>query len=390
MAVISKKQQDGTYLNTDSVDYTPSQQVQDAQKQMQQYQAQQPAAYTPSQQVQAAQQAMEQAQAAKPQGYTSKYGPALDNIIQQIQNQKDYKYEFNGDEMFKYYADLYGQNAKQASMNAMGQAAALTGGYGNSYAQQVGNQAYNEEMRKLYEAGMQLQQQAYQRYQDQRADQYNQYGVLSGEEGKEHDRYNDEYNKWLQEREYATGQYDKERSTDYGMYRDTVGDYQNNRDYYTNLYQTEADRDYSRFEDQRDYNEKVREFDASLNWEKMSASQKYAAEYAMSILQNGQMPSEVLLLQAGLSAEDAQKMMAQLSSGGGGGGSSKKTYYVDKTGRYFTIDKSGNVKLVDKKDVPADASKYNINKAYETTDLANQALHLEEQKKNKVFSTKYN
>ena len=50
-----------------------------------------------------------------------------------------------------------------------------------------------------------------------------------------------------------------------------------------------------------------------------TTDQKIAMEYAMSILQNGQMPSADLLARAGLSEADARSMMAQVSSGGNGG-----------------------------------------------------------------------
>ena len=46
-----------------------------------------------------------------------------------------------------------------------------------------------------------------------------------------------------------------------------------------------------------------------------TTEQKIAMEYAMSILQNGQMPSADLLARAGLSNADAQSMMAQAKSG---------------------------------------------------------------------------
>ena len=306
-------------------------------------------AYTPSDAVVRAQQQLEQIQAAKPQGYNSKYGAALDNILGQIQNPEKFKYDFNGDEMFKQYADLYTQKGRQASMDAMGQAAALTGGYGNSYAQQVGNQAYDQYLMDLYAKGDQLRQEAYQRYQDEKADRYNQLNAL----GQADDR-------------------------DYGRYRDTVGDWQNERGYYTDLYNNERNFDYGTYQDQRDYGEKVRQFNESLDWDKMSQQQKYAAEYAMQILASGGMPSDELLAQAGISAEDAQKLMAQpvVAAGGGGDGGSKGTVYADKNGVFYSYDKSGNPTLVNQND--ALSGKYNIdtsqsNKTYGTQALNNKA-----------------
>ena len=354
MAVTSRRDEQGNIIN--STQYQPSQSVQDAQKQMQQYQSQQPAAYQPSQNVVNAQQALEQNMAQKPQGYNSKYGPALEGIMQQIQNPSKFKYEFNGDAMFKNYADIYAQNAKQASMNAMGQAAALTGGYGNTSAQAAANQAYNEEMRKLYDRGMELQEMAYQRHKDERADKYNQLGALQGMDEMEYGRHRDDVADWQVLQQYLADRLDTERGFDYNEYRDAVNDFMNNRDYYTNLYQNEANRDYSKYADQRDYDERVRQFEESLSWEKMSSDQKYAAEYAMTILANGQMPSEEMLQAAGLSPADAQKMMAQLQASGGGGGGKKsgnEHYYVDNANNVYYVDKNGLPVTVDPAKLPA-------------------------------------
>lgn len=49
--------------------------------------------------------------------------------------------------------------------DTMGQAAALTGGYGNSYAQGVGQQAYQGYLQQLNDNVPQLQAQALQTYQ---------------------------------------------------------------------------------------------------------------------------------------------------------------------------------------------------------------------------------
>jgi len=254
-------------------------------------QAAQTTGYTPSAQVQAAQQKLQQFEASKPQGYQSKYGAQLEDILNQINNKKDFQYSFNGDALFKNYADLYSQNAKQASMNSIGQASALTGGYGNSWAQQAGQQAYDETMRGLYDIGLDLRDRAYQKYKDDVADLYDKYGTLSAAEEK-----------------------------DYGRYQDDVSAYERELQRLTDAYNTE-----------RNFEESQRQFNESLEWDKMSSQQKYAYETAISILANGGMPSDALLQAAGLSAEDAAKLMAQVEvaaaggGGGGGGGGTRKT-----------------------------------------------------------------
>ena len=305
--------------------------------------------YKPGQQVQQAQQQLQQT--AQPGSYTSKYGPQLDSILQQITNPKEFKYSFDGDELFKYYADLYTQKGKQASQDAMGQAAQLTGGYGNSYGQQVGQQTYDQYLLNLYDKGMELRDRAYQQHQDQLADQYNQYNVLAGQDATDYGRYRDTVGDWQADRDYLTGRYDTERNYDYNQYRDLVGDWQADRDYAAGRYDTERNFDYNAYTDaanraEQQYQfdaqlaENIRQFDASLDWDKMSAQQKYAAEYAMSILQMGQMPSEELLRQAGLSAEDAAKLMAQISKGGGGSGIGT-SFVADAMGNLYKADAQG-------------------------------------------------
>ena len=193
MGVTSRK--DDQNLNYNGT-YQPSAQVQAAQQKAQEYQNNQPAAYKAGQNVIAAQQALAEHQNNKPQGYNSKYGTQIDAIMEQIQNPKDFKYSFNGDELFKTYADRYAEDARQASMNAMGQAAALTGGYGSSYAEQVGNQAYNEKMRGLYDIGLDLRDRAYQAHQDQIANQYKQLGALNEQDTIGYNRHRDDVTDW--------------------------------------------------------------------------------------------------------------------------------------------------------------------------------------------------
>ena len=226
--------------------------------------AQAQTAYNPGQQAQAAQQNLQAVQAQKPQSYTSKYGAALDNILQQIQNPGEFKYSFNGDELFKSYADLYSQQAKQASMNAMGNAAALTGGYGNSYAQAAGSQAYQQAILPLYEYGMNLAQMAQDRYNANRADSYNQLAALQGMEQQDYGRYRDTVSDWQNDLDRAREDSRYERELDYQQYRDNLEYYTGlaqleNQDWNTQAAREEAIRQYN-----QDFAERQRQFNESL------------------------------------------------------------------------------------------------------------------------------
>lgn len=312
--------------------------------------------YQQSAAVTAAQQALQSLQDTRPGAYNSRYNQQLDQILQKITNPQQFKYSFDGDALFKNYADRYVQQGKQASLDAMGQAAGLTGGYGNSYGQMVGQQTYDQYLQGLYDKGMDLYDRAWQRYQAEQNGLLDQFNVL---------RQADQ--------------------TDYGRYRDTVGDWNQDRSYLTDRADTEADRDYNRYANelnywtgmgqaenagymqQQQFDEQQRQFDAQLaenqrQWDqqfaytKMSEDRKYAYNNACAILKSGKMPSDALLKQAGLSKADAQKMMAQVQKAGGGSSKSKgPDVYEYSDGSLYMIGTDGKVQPVDIKDTPDNA-----------------------------------
>lgn len=59
---------------------------------------------------------------------------------------KGFDYDVNQDELYQQAAAQYAKQGKLAMKDTMGQAAAMTGGYGNSYAQTAGQQVYNAYM----------------------------------------------------------------------------------------------------------------------------------------------------------------------------------------------------------------------------------------------------
>ena len=65
-----------------------------------------------------------------------------------------------------------------------------------------------------------------------------------------------------------------------------------------------------------------KQFEASLSEEQRQYNQKMAASWVTGILANGQIPSSELLVAAGLSYEDAMKLVAMIAPAGGGTGKS--------------------------------------------------------------------
>lgn len=97
-------------------------------------------------------------------GGNAPYVQQLNTLYDQIMNRKPFQYDLNGDLLYRQMADQYTQLGRQASADAMGQAAALTGGYGNSYATQVGNQANQQYLTMLNQNIPELWDRAYQAY----------------------------------------------------------------------------------------------------------------------------------------------------------------------------------------------------------------------------------
>ena len=88
----------------------------------------------------------------------------LNRLYTAITGRPGFSYSPSGDPLYQSYAERYVQNGRLAMRDSMGQGAALTGGYGSSYAQSVGQQQYNEYLRSLGEVLPELYGLAWQRY----------------------------------------------------------------------------------------------------------------------------------------------------------------------------------------------------------------------------------
>ena len=89
----------------------------------------------------------------------------------------------------------------------MGQAAALTGGYGSSYGQQTGQQAYNAYLQQLNEIVPELYAQAREQWQSGEAALYDRYQLLSSREQSDYARYRDQMSDYYAELDDARSAY---------------------------------------------------------------------------------------------------------------------------------------------------------------------------------------
>lgn len=189
------------------------------------------------------------------------YGKATEEALQKVLNRDKFKFDINGDALYQQYKDRYIQQGKQAMMDTMGQAAALTGGYGNSYAQSVGQQTYQGYLQGLNDKVPELYQLALERYNQEGTDLLNKYGLLSEEYAKEYGRYRDSVGDWQTQRDYLANLYNNERNFDYTGYRDRVSDeqWQKNfdealRQFNENMAEQKRQYDATMAENQRQFN----------------------------------------------------------------------------------------------------------------------------------------
>ena len=178
--------------------------------------------YTPGSAVQQAQEYLNQVQSRRPGEYQSQWDGELTELYNRIANRKPFSYDIGTDPVYQQYREQYQRQGRLAMQDTMGQAAALTGGYGSTYGEQVGQQAYNAYLQNLNDVVPDLYNAAYKRYRDEGTDLHNQYGLLSDRENQAYSRYRDTVNDYYSELSDARSAYDRAYSRDYNQWSDQL------------------------------------------------------------------------------------------------------------------------------------------------------------------------
>lgn len=103
------------------------------------------------------------------------------SYVDQIADREPFKFDVNSDPLYEQLKDQYTQQGRLAMMDTVGNVSALTGGYGNSYAQTAGQQAFNQYMGQLNSAIPGLYESAYTKWQNEGNDLYNKYQLYATE-----------------------------------------------------------------------------------------------------------------------------------------------------------------------------------------------------------------
>ena len=289
--------------------------------------------------------------------YTDSYGQRIEGLLGQIQGRDPFSYNAESDPLFQQYQETYTREGNRAMNDTLASLASGAGGM-NSYAVTAAQQANNNYMAQLSDRIPELQQLAYEMYMQDFDDQITELNLLRGLGETEYNRYRDDRNDYLSERNAAYQQYldDIERqmanmgllqdmdATQYNRYLDTMNSWRNDRDFAYGAYRDDVgdykwgeefeygkDRDQvgdSQWEQdfglQKDKFDYQKEQDAIGNSQWQQSQNQSASNTAynkvVDKLNSGIMPTSKELLQAGFTEAQAQTWIANAQKGNGGNG----------------------------------------------------------------------
>lgn len=236
---------------------------------------------TANQNKQNATEAYNRVNASKPGEYQRGFTSQLDDLYDRVLNGGDFKFNMDTDELYNQYKEMYMKQGKQAAEDTMGQAAALSGGYGNSYAVTAANQSYQGYMNQLNDRALDIYDRRYNEWQNKRNDLYNQIGLLENRDNIDYSRYRDTVSDWEtdrghkyqamidayeqgdNERAFAYAKYIEEQDRIYQAQRDAVADQQWQQTFDFN--KAESDRNYELSRRQLDQNDQINALNNQVN-----------------------------------------------------------------------------------------------------------------------------
>ena len=156
-------------------------------------------------------------QLSKIQSGKTSHSDQITNLMSQISNRDKFSYDVDNDPLFQQALASAMNSGKSAMQDTIGQASALTGGYGSSYATSAGNQAYNAFIEDAYNNLPEYYQMALDAYNAEGEELYRQLDMYNTADATEYGRTLDAYD--------ATGTYrDRLYNEAYQQFRDSKSD----------------------------------------------------------------------------------------------------------------------------------------------------------------------
>lgn len=278
--------------------YQRSETTQKAYNRMASYDANMPGDYEESDYVKDRRDQLTDVENNRPDAFKSRWDSQITSLLDSIYNQQPFNYDASQDNLYKQYAQQYQNNASRAMRDTIGNASALSGGYGSSYAQNVGQQAYDQTMSGLNDKMLDFYDRAYQKYLDTRNNRYNQLNAFQTQDNTDYARYRDTVSDWQTDRNYYLNALQGEQTNDLNVYNDNAQNYWNGANYLAGRYDTELNNDFAAY--QQDKSEE--------QWQKEYEMNKTAQDLDNQLKQ--------------LQIQQAQMALQQAAAGGSGSGGS--------------------------------------------------------------------
>lgn len=177
------------------------------------------AGYRPSAEVEILGLEKEAIAAQKPKEYVSGFEEQMAALYQAMVNREKFTYDPAEDAAFGSYAEVMMGKGKAAMEDAVGVSSGLTGGYGSSYAQSAGQQAYEKYLGLIDEALGRYRQSAYEAYKDRGRALLDQYELLQGQDEEAYRRWQEGVKVWQEELDRAESAYDRGAANDLKNYQ---------------------------------------------------------------------------------------------------------------------------------------------------------------------------
>ena len=139
--------------------------------------------------------------------YESRYDAAIQDLLSRVQENEAFSYDAARDPLYSQYKKTYNREGQRATADALGQAAAASGGIPSSYAATAAAQAGNYYAAQLSDKIPELYEMAYSRYLNEANKDLTALNAVQGAEQLDYTKYLDELNQYNTDRSFGYQQY---------------------------------------------------------------------------------------------------------------------------------------------------------------------------------------
>ena len=244
--------------------------------------------------------------------YQSRYDEKMQGLLNDMLNRQPHLYNLETDPVWQNYKKQYTREGQRATADTLAQVATMTGGMPSSYAVNAAQQAGDYYMSQMTDMIPQLYQQSYERYLNEYNMKQNDLAAVQSMEQMDYGKYQDQ----LQ-------QYNTDRDLAYNLWQDEYNMLANN----IGVMQGQDATEYDRFLTDLDWNAQQQ----AIYREQQAQAAQNAAAQVDAMLAAGSRPSAGLVAQSGynqeyvdgMAAYYAQQAALAAAKGSGGGGGSK-------------------------------------------------------------------